>query len=77
LNNPGESHYYFGIFFKKKNKKDSALFHYRAALNLSPPDSERAREIRQEIENLQKPALKPGNAQAPQERPGPNRRFPR
>ena len=77
LNNPGESHYYFGIFFKKKNKKDSALFHYRAALNLFPPDSERAREIRQEIENLQKPGIKPGNAQAPQERPGPNRRFPK
>jgi tetratricopeptide (TPR) repeat protein len=72
LNNPGESHYYFGVFFKKKNKKDSALFHYRAALSLFPADSERNREIRQEIENLQKPAMKAGNAQAPQERPGPS-----
>jgi len=83
LNNPGESHYYFGTFFKKKSKKDSALFHYRAALNLFPPDSERAREIKQEIENLQKPAVKPESAQAPQGRQGPpsptgpNRRFPR
>jgi predicted Zn-dependent protease len=83
LNNPGESHYYFGTFFKKKSKKDSALFHYRAALNLFPPDSERAQEIKQEIENLQKPAVKPESAQAPQGRQGPpsptgpNRRFPR
>jgi beta-barrel assembly-enhancing protease len=77
LNNQAESHYYFGIFFKKKNKKDSALFHYRAALSLIPPDSERAGEIRKEIENLQKPAMKPENAQAPQGRTGPNRRSPR
>jgi beta-barrel assembly-enhancing protease len=77
LNNQAESHYYFGTYFKKKGKKDSALFHYRAALSLYPPDSERAREAKQEIENLQKPAVKPGNAQAPQERPGQSRRFPR
>ena len=78
LNNQAESHYYFGTFFKKKGKKDSALFHYRAALGLYSPDSERAREIRQEIENLQKPPIKPANAQAPQDRPGSSsRRFPK
>ncbi|HET6489624.1 MAG TPA: M48 family metalloprotease [Syntrophales bacterium] len=78
LNNQAESHYYFGTFFKKKGKKDSALFHYRAALSLSAPDSERAAEIRQEIENLQKPPIKPANSQAPQDRPGSSsRRFPK
>ncbi len=81
LNNQAESHYYFGTFFRKKGKKDSALFHYRAALNLVSPDSERAAEIRREIETLQKPAAgKPENVQAPQGRQGPpsaTRRFPR
>jgi len=59
LSNAGESHYWFGTYFKKKKKKDSALFHYRAALTQFPPDSDRAREIRQEIETLQKPQEKP------------------
>jgi predicted Zn-dependent protease len=77
LNNPAESHFYFGTFFRKKNKKDSALFHYRAALNQFPPESDRAREIKQEIENLQKPQEKPENAPGSQGRQGPTRRSPR
>jgi predicted Zn-dependent protease len=72
LNNPGESHYWFGTYFKKKKKKDSALFHYRAALSQFPPDSDRAREIRQEIETLQKPPQKPGTAQADPRAPTPS-----
>jgi predicted Zn-dependent protease len=77
LNNQGESHYYFGTYFKKKNKKDSALFHYRAALNQFPPDGDRANEIKKEIETLQKPSEKPAGAQAPQGKPGSQRRYPR
>ncbi len=54
LNNQGESHYYFGIYFKKMKKKDSALFHYKEALRYFPPDSERAAVINQEIKDLKK-----------------------
>jgi beta-barrel assembly-enhancing protease len=53
-NHPGESHYNFGLFFKKKNKKDSALFHFKAALPYFPKDSERARDIEKEIKALKK-----------------------
>jgi beta-barrel assembly-enhancing protease len=76
LNNAAESHYYFGTYFKKKKKKDSALFHYRAALSLFPPDSDRAREIKQEIETLQKPPGKPAAAQADPRSPSRTRRMP-
>ena len=76
LNNPGESHYWFGTYFKKKNKKDSALFHYRAALGRFPADSDRAREIRHEIETLQKPPQKPGTAQNDPRAPSRTRRVP-
>ncbi|HTZ39232.1 MAG TPA: M48 family metalloprotease, partial [Syntrophales bacterium] len=77
LNNQGESHYYFGIYVKKKNKKDSALVHFKAALSQFPADSSRAYEIRKEIEDLQKPSDKPANAQAPQGKQGPPKRYPR
>jgi len=52
LNDQGESHYNFGIFFKKKRKLKSALFHFEAALPHFPPDSERASEITKHIEEL-------------------------
>ena len=54
LNNQGESHYYFGVYFKKMKKKDSALFHYKEALHYFPPDSERSAVINQEIKDLKK-----------------------
>ena len=76
LNNDAESHYYFGTYFKMKKKKDSALFHYRAALAKVPPDSDRAREIRQEIETLQKPPDKPAAVQNDPRAPRPGRRSP-
>jgi predicted Zn-dependent protease len=76
LNNDAESHYYFGTYFKMKKKKDSALFHYRAALSKVPPDSDRAREIQQEIETLQKPPEKPAAAQNDPRAPRPGRRSP-
>jgi len=64
LNNQGESHYYFGLHFKKDNKKESALFHFREALNYFPKDSQRSIAINQAIKELetggkQKPMGKP------------------
>jgi predicted Zn-dependent protease len=53
-NHPGDSHYYFGRFFKEKNRKDSALFHFRAALPHFPKDSDRAIEIDKEIKAMTK-----------------------
>jgi len=53
-NHPGESHYYFGRFFKEKKRKDSALFHFQSALPHFPKDSSRALEIEKEIKTLKK-----------------------
>ena len=36
LNIQGESHYNFGLYFKKLKKKDSALFHFKKALDYFP-----------------------------------------
>jgi predicted Zn-dependent protease len=53
-NHPGDSHYYFGIFFKEKKRKDSALFHFKSALPYFPKDSDRALAIEKEIKSLKK-----------------------
>jgi predicted Zn-dependent protease len=53
LNNQGESHYYFGLHFKKDKKKESALFHFREALNYFPKDSHRSIAINQAIKELE------------------------
>jgi len=50
----GESHYNFGIYFKKKKKIKSALFHFKAALKYFPKYSERGREIQKEMESINK-----------------------
>ena len=52
LNNQGESHYYFGLHFKKAGKKESALFHFKEALNYFPQGSERSDVIYNEIKEL-------------------------
>ena len=52
INNQGESHYNFGIYFKKENKLRSALFHFKAALNYFTPDTERGKAIQKEIDSL-------------------------
>ncbi len=52
LNNQGESHYYFGLHFKKSKKKESALFHFKEALNYFSQDSERSAVINNEIKEL-------------------------
>ena len=53
-NQHSDSHYYFGLYFKKKGKADSALFHFRAALKLLPPDTPRAKKVAKEIESLKR-----------------------
>jgi len=52
LNNPGESHYNFGIHFKHKHKLKSALFHFNAALKFFPEQSEKNNIIKKEITAL-------------------------
>jgi predicted Zn-dependent protease len=53
-NQLGDSHYYFGLYFKKKGKADSALFHFRAALKHLPPESPRSQKIAIEIKSLKR-----------------------
>jgi beta-barrel assembly-enhancing protease len=54
VNQTGDSHYYFGLYFKKKGKPESALFHLKAAIRYFSPDTARAREITKQIESLKK-----------------------
>ena len=54
LNNQGESHYYFGMYFKKERKNDSAFFHFKEALNYFPPGSDRNNVILNEIKEINK-----------------------
>ncbi|MFA4917065.1 MAG: tetratricopeptide repeat protein, partial [Syntrophales bacterium] len=54
-NNPGASHFNFGIYFKKKNKRESALFHFKEALKYFPGDSQKAKDIKEEMESLKEP----------------------
>jgi beta-barrel assembly-enhancing protease len=54
VNQAGDSHYYFGIYFKKKGKPESALFHFKAATKYFSPDTPRAREIAKQIELLKR-----------------------
>jgi beta-barrel assembly-enhancing protease len=53
LDNQGESHYYFGLYFKKAKKKESALFHFKEALNYFQQGSERNIAINQAIKELE------------------------
>ncbi len=50
----GDSHYYFGLYFKKKGKTDSALFHFKAAMKHLPPDEALAQKVTKEIESLKR-----------------------
>ncbi len=52
LNQQGESHYYFGLFFKKEKKKESALFHLRKALEYFPEGTQRTVVIHDAIKEL-------------------------
>lgn len=57
--NPGLSHYYFGIYFKKKNKNESALFHFKAALKYFEESDEIRQNIEKEISQLEPQKTKP------------------
>jgi predicted Zn-dependent protease len=64
LNQQGESHYYFGLSFQKEKKKESALFHFRKALEFYPQGTPRAIAISDAIKELtaekqKKPDKKP------------------
>ena len=48
----GNSHYYFGLYFKKTEKRESALFHLKAAEKSFPPEHPKRIEIQKEIESL-------------------------
>lgn len=61
-NNKMESHFYFGTYFKKKKKIESALFHFKAALEKAPPGSVRAGDIQREISALQRRGSQPQEA---------------
>lgn len=52
LNIMGESHYNFGLYFKQLNKKDTALFHFKKALDFFPAGSQRANAIDKAINDL-------------------------
>lgn len=54
LHYQGDSHYNFGLYFKKGKKKESALFHFKEALKYFPPNSERTEAIQQAIKELNK-----------------------
>ena len=52
LNEQGESHYFFGLYFKKEQKKESALFHFRKALEFYSQGTPRAIAISDAIKEL-------------------------
>jgi predicted Zn-dependent protease len=64
LNIMGESHYNFGLYFKTLNKKDTALFHFKKALDYFPPNSARANAINQAITALKNKAAPDKNTPA-------------
>lgn len=53
IGSQAESHYNFGIYFKKKGNIKSALFHFREALKCYPENSKRGNEIQKEINSIQ------------------------
>ncbi len=53
LNHSGNSHYYFGLYFKNERKPQSALFHFRKAQGYFPEDSDRAKVISEAIRELE------------------------
>lgn len=52
LNQQGEAHYYFGLYFKKEKKNESALFHFRKALAYFPEGTPRAVAISDAIKEM-------------------------
>ncbi len=63
LGDKGDSHYNFAKYFRMIKRVDSAAYHYQEAADHFPPDTERGREIRKELESL-----KAGDKPRPRER---------
>jgi predicted Zn-dependent protease len=60
MHNKGDSHYHFGLHFKNATRHESALFHFKEALNYFPKNSDRATDINREIQELaDRPAKRP------------------
>lgn len=69
LSRQGESHYYFGLYFKKEKKKESALFHFQKALTYYPEGSPRAVAINDAIKEMnQDTPRKPDNPSGRQQK---------
>lgn len=49
-----DSHYYFGLYFKKKQRIESAIFHFKEALKHAPQSDRRVSIIENEIASLDK-----------------------
>lgn len=69
LNQMADFHYYFGLYLKKENKTQSALFHFRKAMEYTTEGTPKAAAIAAAIDELsadkkKKPARKP-TAQQP------------
>ncbi len=71
MGNKGDSHYYFGMSFKKGNKTESARFHFNEALKYYPKDSPRVQEIEKQISSLKERGESQGlqKPQRPQREP--------
>jgi predicted Zn-dependent protease len=52
INDLGNSHYNFGVYFKKKKRFDSASFHFKEALKYFPERSEKYQEVEKELNSL-------------------------
>ncbi|MDX9745645.1 MAG: M48 family metalloprotease [Syntrophales bacterium] len=52
LKEMGDSHYYFGIYFKKQKKTESALFHFKEALKYFVINTPKYQDIEKEIRLL-------------------------
>lgn len=69
LNQMADSHYYFGLHYKNENKTQSAIFHFRKALEYTPEGTPKAATISAAIAELsadkrKKPAAKPPDREA-------------
>ncbi len=50
----GQSHFYYGLYFKRRGEIKYARFHFEKALELSAQDPQRQEEIQKELKPLKK-----------------------
>ena len=51
-----DSHRNFGIFFEHKGRLDSALFHFKKALEYYSKDTKERKEVLEEVDRIKKKA---------------------